>query len=188
MNKILLSLAVWACLSAVAAAEPHRRDGLQLRLAVGPGFTASTLDTTGASSDGKAASISTQLSVGWAVRPGLVVGLGTFPMVAPAPSYSGVDAGGQHVSGTGPFVDLYPWRDRGFHGQVGVLFTAGYLDGRDGNVGVGFGFTAGVGHDWSISDRWSIGALARVSLYQLYGVDDSIRLVTPAALVVLTRQ
>jgi hypothetical protein len=33
----------------------------------------------------------------------------------------------------------------------------------------------------------SLGGIVRVTLYQLYGVDDSLRLIAPAALVTLTR-
>lgn len=117
------------------------------------------------------------------------MGVGTFPGVTPSPSYDGVDAGGQHVSATGPFVDYYPDPRRGLHLQAGVLFAAGYLDGgeRDAHVGVGYGGTVGAGYEVFISDEWSVGAIARVTAYQLYNVDDSVRLATPALLIAVTR-
>ncbi len=83
-------------------------------------------------------------------------------MVAPGPDYDGVDAGGQHVSGTGPFVDYYLDPAGGLHLQAGLLFAAGYLDGsgeRPGKVGLGFGGMAGVGYDLFVADEWSLGGL-----------------------------
>ncbi len=100
-------------------------------------------------------SIATELSAGRTLRPGLVLGLGTFPMVVLKPTYDGVGAGGQHVSGTGPFVDYYVNPAGSVHLQGGVLFAAGYLDGSDqrpGKVGVGYGAVAGAGCDLFVAD------------------------------------
>ena len=69
-------------------------------------------------------------------------------MVVPSPNYDVMDAGGQHVSATGAFVDYYPNPRKGLHVQGGLLFALGY---------------------------------------RLYGVDDSIRLVSPALLVSIAR-
>jgi hypothetical protein len=110
-------------------------------------------------------------------------------MVSPSPSYDGVDAGGQHVSGTGPFVAYWLDARGGLHLQAGVLFAAGYLDGsdtRDGHVGFGYGGMAGVGYDRFVTDQWSLGALARVTGYRLHGVDDTIRIASPSLLVTFT--
>ncbi|MFN0246042.1 MAG: hypothetical protein ACKV2T_03990 [Kofleriaceae bacterium] len=190
MKHLLASAAVaWITMTATANASPKTRDGLQLRFAVGPGYNVGTLDAPAGESGSTGVAVNTQIAIGWTLRPGLVVGAGTFPAVTPSPSYDGVDAGGQHVSATGPFIDYYLSPTSGLHGFAGVLFTAGYLDGgdREGNVGFGWGATAGVGYDHFISDNWSIGGIARITVYQLYGVDDSIRLVTPAALLTVTR-
>jgi hypothetical protein len=189
MKHTILALAAVAWLGGAATAAPRTHDGLYLRFAVGPGYTLGALDAPGGESDSSGAAVSTQIAVGWTARPGLVIGAGTFPAVTPGPSYEGGDAGGQHVSATGPFVDYYLSPTRGLHGFAGVLFAAGYLDGgeREGHVGFGWGATAGIGYDHFISDEWSLGGIARVTLYQLYGVDDAIRLITPAALITLTR-
>jgi hypothetical protein len=189
MKHLLVALAIVGWVTGSAVADPRTHDGLYLRLAVGPGYTLGNLDAPGGESASHGPGVSTQLAIGWTVRPGLVLGVGTFPAVTPGPSYDGVDAGGQHVSATGPFVDYYLSPTGGLHGFAGLLFTAGYLDGgeRDGHVGFGWGATAGVGYDHFVSDEWSVGGIARVTLYQLYGVDDTIRLITPAVLLTLTR-
>ena len=186
MRAAIILVAALAATPAHAAPRTH--DGVYLRLGVGPGFAFGTLDTT-ADSATRGPGVATQLAIGWTVRPGLVLGAGTFPMVNPAPSYDGVDAGGQHVSATGPFVDYYPDPRKGLHLQAGLLFVVGYLDGgeREGHVGAGLGATAGIGYEVFVSDEWSLGGLARFTAYQLYGVDDAIRLMAPAALVTLTR-
>jgi hypothetical protein len=183
-----LALGLALCAPALADADPRTHDGFYLRLAVGPGYTFGTLFSAGPDSASTGADVSTQLAIGWTPRPGLVVGAGTFPMVTPSPSYDHVDAGGQHVSATGPFVDYYPDPRTGFHVQGGVLLAAGYLDGgaRSGHLGVGYGATAGVGYEWFVGDEWSLGAIARVTAYRLYQVDDSIRLAAPALLFAAT--
>ncbi|HVV82141.1 MAG TPA: hypothetical protein VHE35_03650 [Kofleriaceae bacterium] len=185
---LVLAGAAAGVLPRAAAAEPRHHDGLYLRLGLGGGFALATLSTT-EDSTSKGANVATELAVGKNVRPGLVVGVGTFPMIVPAPSYDGVDAGGQHISGTGPFVDWYRRPRGGLHLQAGVLFAAGYLGGsddRDGKVGVGYGMMAGAGFDRYVAPRWSLGALARVTAYRLYGVDDKIRLVSPSLLFTAT--
>jgi hypothetical protein len=182
------AIAVLLALTAPVAAEPRTHDGVYLRLGVGPNFASGTLDTAADSStDGFG--VATQLAIGWTVRRGLVVGVGTFPMVNPAPSYDGIAAGGQHISATGPFVDYYVDPRKGLHVQAGLLLAVGYLDGgdREGNVGAGVAGTAGVGYEVFVSDEWSLGGVVRVTAYQLFGVDESIRLFAPAALLTLTR-
>ncbi len=185
---IALAAAALPTLATSARAEPRRHDGLYLRVGVGGGAALGAM--TGATgSDSAGGAIATELAVGVTPRPGLVVGLGTFPMVAPGPRYDAGAAGGQHVSGTGPFVDYFPDDRGGWHLRAGLLFAAGYLDGSDtraGATGVGVGGTVGAGYDRFVSAAWSVGALARVSAYQLYGVDDSIRLIAPALLVTAT--
>jgi hypothetical protein len=186
---IFAAFAVFAALSAPAAAAPRTHDGFYFRFGIGPGYALGTLDTAAGDSDSTGVNVSTQLAVGWTVRPGLVLGGATFPMVVPSPSYDGIDAGGQHVSATGLFADYYLDPRKGLHFQGGLLFSLGYLDGgaRDSHVGAGYGATLGAGYDFFVTDSWSIGAIARATAYRLYGVDDSIRLVSPALLISIVR-
>ncbi|MBL8620360.1 MAG: hypothetical protein JNK64_03625 [Myxococcales bacterium] len=184
----LTALLATATHATAAHAAPRRHDGFYLRLGLGGGAARGTMTgATGSASTG--AAIASELAVGVTPRPGLVVGVGTFPMVAPSPSYDAGSAGGQHVSGTGPFVDYFLDDRGGWHLRAGLLFAAGYLDGsatRAAATGVGVGGTVGAGYDRFVTDAWSVGALARVSAYQLAGVDDSIRLIAPALLVTAT--
>jgi hypothetical protein len=184
----LLVTVATVAISAPSHADPRTHDGIYFRVAVGPGYTLGHLDiAAGGGGNSSGVSVSTQVAIGWTVRPGLVVGAGTFPMVTPSPSYDGVDAGGQHVSATGPFVDYYLDPRGGLHAHAGVLLAAGYLDGggRESQIGVGVGATLGVGYDAFVADQWSLGAIARITAYQLFGVEDRARMTAPAVLLTL---
>lgn len=183
-------LLVLTVVSSAAAAAPRTHDGVYLRFGVGPGYALSTFSPAGgADSDARGPSVNTELAAGVTVRPRLVVGGGTFPMVSPSPSYDGADPGGQHVSGTGPFVAYWLDARGGLQVQGALLFAAGYLDGSDtraSQVGFGYGAMAGVGYDRFVAAEWSVGALARLTAYRLHGVDDAIRIAAPALLVTIT--
>jgi hypothetical protein len=184
----MLPLLVVLGRAAPAAAEPRLHDGFYLRLGGGAGFAASKLFTT-VDSNATGFESATELAAGYAVRPGLIVGGGLYPMIAIKPSYDGVSAGDQHVSGTGPFVDYYLHPSGGVHVQGGLLFAAGYLDGSPAHparVGFGYGAMAGVGSDLFVSNEWSVGGLLRVTAYRLYGVDDSIRIAAFSLLATAT--
>jgi hypothetical protein len=186
--RFLCAFVTLAVLGGAAHAEPRTHDGFYFRFGIGPGLALATLSGSAPDDTSKGVNISTQLAVGWTPRPGWVLGVGTFPMVVPSPSYDGINAGGQHVSATGPFVDYYLDPHKGVHFQGGLLFGLGYLDGGDraSHVGVGYGATVGGGYDVFVTDEWSVGAIVRVTAYRLYGVDDAIRIVSPALLVALT--
>ena len=189
MRRVLLAILVLTA-ATPAAAEPRTHDGVYLRVGVGPGYPIATFaPDQGAASGASGPGVNTELAAGITIRPRLVIGGGTFPMVSPSPSYDGADPGGQHVSGTGPFVAYWLDARGGLQLQAGVLFTAGYLDGSDtraSQVGFGYGGMAGVGYDRFIADQWSVGALARVTAYRLYGVEDAIRIASPSLLVTFT--
>lgn len=187
-SVLVLSFSSLAVAPRAVAAEPRRHEGLYVRLGLGAGYALGTLAST-ADSESHGVNLATELAVGKNLRPGLVVGVGTFPMVVPSPEYDGVAAGGQHVSGTGAFLDWYRRPRGGLHAQAGLLFAAGYLDGsaaRAATTGFGYGAMVGVGFDRYVAPRWSLGLLARVTAYRLYGVDDSIRLASPSLLVTAT--
>jgi len=185
MKRYILTIALTA---RTAAADPH--DGLYVRIGVGPGYALATLYSSAPDNASHGIDVSTELAVGTTIRRGLVIGVGTFPMVVPSPTYDMVDAGGQHISATGPFASYYldPARG-GFHVQGGILFSAGYVSGSDqraSHIGFGYGATAGAGYDVYIADRWSIGGLARVTAYHLYNVDNDMHLVSPSLLLTAT--
>ncbi|HEV7559032.1 MAG TPA: hypothetical protein VGO00_26345, partial [Kofleriaceae bacterium] len=124
----------------VASAEPREHAGLHLRLGLGSGYATGSTSVDDLSADVTGVPISTEISVGTTIAPGLVVGGGTFSMIVPSPSYAGMSSGANHISGTGPFVDYYLDPHRGTHLQAALLFTAGYLQGKDGaESSTGFG-------------------------------------------------
>lgn len=200
----LLLLFATCSLARPASADsvPRAHDGFYLRAGIGPGYalgTNSAGSADGAKADVRALDISTELAAGGTVLPGLVVGGGTFSMIAPAPKYevSGASstAGGHHVSGTGAFADYYFDPRQGLHAQLAVLFTAGYLEGKDGKEsGLGFGFGAmlGGGYELFVSDQISLGAVLRVTWYRLSveGHDShaksTLSLFSPALLFAMT--
>lgn len=120
-------MVVLIAIAGTAHAAPRTHDGLYVRVAVGPGASLGHLAIdAGGGGDSRGVNVSTQLAIGWTVRPGLVIGVGTFPMVTPGPRYDGIDAGGQHVSATGPFVDYYVDPRRGLHLFGGALVAVTY--------------------------------------------------------------
>jgi hypothetical protein len=63
----------------------------------------------------------------------------------------------------GPFIDYYPKPRSGFHVQglvgIGAIGSSDLVDGTP----TGLGLMGGLGQDWRVSQRWSIGMLARVT-------------------------
>lgn len=169
-------------ISGQCLAEPHTRDGVYVQLTSGLGwmsyrstaqypFGGPPHDHTNQQS-GLGATGS--LLVGFQLRPGLalgVAGLGSAHAVSsPNRTADGQpatleDSGGPYVKllGTvGPFVDYYPSASLGWHVQALVGYASlGYGDISQGTPR-GLGLMAGVGHDWWVSERWSIGALTRL--------------------------
>lgn len=178
-------------LGGLAAPAPARADGITVRLGVGPGFAAGEHDVGDAGDTGGGVAANTELAIGTRVTPRLIAGVGTFPMVVPAPSYDDRDAGGHHVSATGPFVDFYVRPPRGAHVQAAALVVAGYheaQDGHDGAVGFGAGAMLGAGYDLRLGARWNVGPLARATYYHWSGGDYTFDLVSTAVLIAFTRR
>jgi len=181
-----------ASLALVALSLPSaaHAGGLTVRLGLGPGYAAGSHDVDGAAASGGGIAVNTELAIGTVLRPGLIVGGGTFPMVVPSPTYADQDAGGHHISATGPFVDYYPRPPHGLHVEGGLLFVAGYHEAQMSHtsaIGIGAGATAGVGYDLRLGARWNLGPLVRATYYHWSGGDYDFDLVTTAALIALTR-
>lgn len=177
MHLRLAALAVLT--AALACPRPAAAGGLHVRLAVGAGVAAGREDTAGTRESGADPAVATEIAIGGHVRPGLVVGGGTFPMVVPGPGY--------HLSATGPFVAIERGRVRL---QAAVLVTAGYHEARDGHdaaIGFGAGAMAGVAYDVRRGPRWSIGPLVRVTYVHWSGGDYTLDKVAPSLLVAFTR-
>ena len=164
-------------------AAPHARDGFYVQMSTGIGvpFFSNTahdpyydpaIDYTDSRSGG---SLGGSLLLGVPLRPGLALGVGGLVAVsaisAPKRTENGQpvtweDSGGpylQTLGVVGPFVDYYPSAALGWHVQALV----GYASLGQGDVSTGapsgIALMAGVGQDWWVSDRWSVGFLARVT-------------------------
>jgi hypothetical protein len=164
---------------ATAPAPPHH--GFYLRISTGFGSHVDSINQRGADPGVTLVGMSSvgEFGVGWSVKPRLVIGLGTYGSTVFA-SHETSDATGpmpppeirgdvKGFSVTGPFVDWYFNARRGLHGQLaigvasvrGIGLATGHVNTKD--VVTGAGFVLGFGNDWSVSEKWSLGILARMS-------------------------
>lgn len=163
-------------------ANPGARlhDGFYLRLATGFGAYSEAIREAGASKQTTVAGVATvtELGIGGAIRPGLILGGGVWSssVLASDRTTGGNTPPPEVVEGrgdfslVGPFFDYYFDPRRGLHLQsaIGIANTRGVnLD--SGNVdedaiSVGLGVMFGVGYEWWVSEEWSIGVLGRYAL------------------------
>ncbi len=178
-SAVVIMLAALAVSLAPAASASEGsapgHDGLYVRIGLGAGYVAGSASVAGesASPTMKGASIATELAVGTSLAPGLVIGGGEYSMIVPSPTFTsrGVSgaAGAHHVSGLGPFVDYYFAPRGGLHAQAALLVGGAFVtakDGRGSAAGFGFGAMIGLGYEVAISERWSLGGVARLAAYR----------------------
>jgi hypothetical protein len=139
----------------------------------------------------------TELAVGYTVARGLVVGGGLYSLwFSPSASSAHVTVAGVSATASGatidfdassfhvlgPFVDYYLDPDEGLHLQGGLglswisLGDAHLHDANGAGVesqgGTGFGLMLGLGDEWWVSDGWSLGVSARLTMGFLSGQED----------------
>jgi hypothetical protein len=174
--------------SAPTAPGVRTHDGFYLRMGigVGGGSYAGTLKSSdqlfdGAGVDGKGFTIPVELSVGWTVAPGLVIGPGIFGASMPSPrdrakNYGATveaDAGSVVFSSLGPFADYYFDPRQGLHVQGGIAYavavagkstdsSAAYKIPSSDYSGSGWSAMLGFGWETWVGDQWSIGVLGRL--------------------------
>ena len=156
----------------------RRHDGFYFRAALGLGgligsnrYASSAI--AGSSSlefDSSGLAIVSELAFGGSPAPGLVIGGGSYGASIGKTRYISdgieVEDEASAVSVIGPFIDFYPDPEAGLHLQLAP--GLGLISAVEGDFvaedlgGLGFGFMAGVGYEFWISEQWSIGALARV--------------------------
>lgn len=175
---------------APAAKGVRTHDGFYLRMGLGFGALSGSTKPDGSTVSNDCSGFSEQIefAMGGTPAPGFVIGGGVFASVTGSPSYS-ITLSGQSASGSGgsimaeivgPFIDVYPNPNGGFHLEAAVgpavvaiakgdnqqvCVSAGcYTVTMPGTPysGVGFGFVGGVGYEAFVSDQWSIGGIARV--------------------------
>jgi hypothetical protein len=197
----LLALSAVTLAPTLASAEqPRTHDGFYLRLAGGfaiaidpaeaewPGVNVEgTLGGTGVAWD---------IAAGGTPTPGLVLGGGIFGAHVPSPEADDMEAtvvivgdingdvefDGMTFALLAPFIDYYPSPREGLHLTAAV--GLGLLSVGDGtwegttyepfqdHGSAGVGALVGVGYEFWLADRWSLGALARVTYAAPAGDDD----------------
>jgi hypothetical protein len=158
----------------------HLHDGFYLRMALGISYLSNqtqikdSLQTTIAN-DYQLHGVGPTIDffIGGTPGRGLVIGGG---IVSTAVSKPTITYGGRETqlndnasaAVVGPFIDWYFNPRRGFHAQLltGIGLSQVTPRRKDFNTndtksGSGFGIDLGIGHDWWISNQWSIGILAR---------------------------
>ena len=179
----LIAAAVTA--GTASAEEARTHDGFYLRLMAGPAYLYSD---AGDDASLRGAGVGGLVVAGVTPWPGLVIGgaaMGAH-IFSPTISAGGVDAEADSDAITllvGPAIDWYPDAREGFH----LLGAAGFVtlaDGSaDGDLGLGAGAVIGGGYDWWISERWSLGALARLQVARTSGGSDGYTSVLPVLMV-----
>jgi hypothetical protein len=72
---------------------------------------------------------------------------------------------GVGFGGIGPYIDWYPDSSGGFHATVLALGVVGGGGNGQIDIGAGSGLAVGggLGYDWWVHKRWSVGVLARTT-------------------------
>jgi hypothetical protein len=176
--------------SVSAEAQPRRHEGLYIRLGTGFGSHVESINMEGEDPGATFVGMSSagEAAIGWAVYPGLVLGLGSYGATVIASGDTNDSTGPMpppEIAGevkdfniAGPFVDWYFDARKGLHAELaigvatvrGIAPTSGRFDSD--NVGVGAGFMIGFGHDWWVSDEWSLGILGRLAFATARSEDD----------------
>ncbi len=171
---------------------PYFHDGFFLRFGAGVGvLTGSVTPQGGTSVDMSGTPLQLEFSLGGTPARGLVLGAGLFAFVSGSPTYSVPYAGEQFNldGGTfaseilGPFIDLYPNLQHGFHIELsaGAAFvSAGNGDSKTvcpaslngicvavaapgaSYGGTGLGLVAGIGYEAWVGQQASLGGMARL--------------------------
>lgn len=158
------------------ARDGYRHDGFYLRLATGPTFHRTRIETNRAADAAivaGGAGLAGGIMLGGSPIPGLAVGGVVFGDVAPDPK---VEVGDQTLSGDfetstgsiGVFVDVFVDPEAGYHfgGSLGVIahtFDDAKNPTDQEQTHEGFGGALWLGYDAWIAREWSLGGMLRVS-------------------------
>ncbi len=159
----------------------HRHDGFYLRLGLGAGFLASSLDAPIGKISARGGGLALEFSLGGTVADGLVIGGGLWVAGTSSVTLKGNfpgsprDGGNASLGLLGVLADYYPNPNEGFHVQgglgIGTLsFEKNVAIMTPLNMAVenwsggGGGAMLGVGYEFWVGKQWSIGGLARLLL------------------------
>lgn len=170
----------------------HLHDGFYLRLAGGIGAFSDyiTVNTNQFALDGdelnegdaSGFSGATEVAAGATILPGLVVGLGIYTNIAPAPeaettlsNSASFEFAPSQLAIIAAFTDYYPFVKKGLHVQVGIglatyVMGTGHLDDAaagapkaSAHTGLGTGVMLGAGYEAWIGEQWGMGVLGRMT-------------------------
>lgn len=190
--RSLVAAAALLCACAISAecqAAPHARDRFYVQLTTGfglPHYAIAADDAIGARAPDhytcsrSDVSANGSLLLGVPLWPGIVLGAGAIGALSFG-SNRNITRNGQPWSLTdvkdqpflftgmvGPFVDVYPSATLGWHAQALVGYAqVSYAEITQnpyfGGSPSGIGLMAGIGHDWWVNEKWSIGLLGRIT-------------------------
>jgi hypothetical protein len=186
-----------------AAGSPGVHDGFYLRLGAGLGYTVDSVESDaylGGDIQGSVTGLTGvgEVAVGGALSPGLFLGGGIYAHWLPSPraddaewrnaalnlsAQFDVEFDSATLFLVGPFIDYYFDPREGLHlqGSLGMAFGAlgqgevnqSGVENFDDMSGMGFGFMAGIGHEWWVGDQWSLGVLGRFTLASFSSEDQN---------------
>jgi hypothetical protein len=187
MRSFVLSAAVLAGLTSVAAAEPYTHDGFYLGLTGGLGYM--HISAPGDTSISGFEIPNFGINIGKSITSKLVLGGGAFVDYSSSAKYMDTDIpGSEMVIALGAFADYYldPHRGglhfQGFLGWGGLEET----EGTGGSDPTGLTIFVGAGWEKFITAEMSVGAVGRLTYgsWSLSGGD--FTLISPTALATLT--
>jgi hypothetical protein len=174
-------------------------DGFYLRAAIGGGrfrddFKHEVLGLFGLGLEGHAEgpSVSGEVTAGYAIKPGLILGGGVFfeQVASPKVEIEDVDYSDTVSVGTlimaGPIIEWYLKPEGGFHLGGGPVGARLEIKDDSGDLSehepVGGGGVVGVGYEWWIGEQWALGLMGRFAVARLQD-DDIVHTVTAISLL-----
>ncbi len=199
-SHFLPAAALLTFTAASHAERPRTHDGWFLRAAggVSMAFDPAAVTAPGVRVEGTPSGTGAafDLLVGGSPMPGLILGGGGFLTYVPNPRADNMKAtvggflnldgdvkfDGATVALLAPFVDYYPDAHGGLHFTAaigvallsmgdGTLVNSTYQPFRNHGA-VGAGASGGVGYEWWVGDRWSVGVLGRLAYAAPSGDDN----------------
>jgi hypothetical protein len=214
LMAVAISFALFGIATPSSAQQARNHEGFYLRLGGGFTYLSDSIETDDlllireAKGTAKGGGGASELALGGAVAPGVILGGGFYSHWVPSLESDDAEIGNLEVGDIefeesqlhvlGPFVDFYPNPSSGLHLQASLGLALGSLGEGQGNNfvieengGGGFGFVGGVGYEWWIADNWSLGILGRFTAAWFSAEDDnevewSHAVIAPAVLFTAT--
>lgn len=153
------------------------QDGFYLSFALGAGYLhdeleENTLIFRDISGQAQGASIAGELTLGGALKPGLILGGGLFSetVTDPEVEINGATVAEDIEEGTlfmlGPFIEWYPKPGKGFYIRGALAAARITTESSDGGNAdddpIGAAALFSLGYNWWVADQWSLGIQGRL--------------------------